>query len=796
MKAYFTCIFFLVLLTFTSQGQTDISQDKYVSATIGVGDHEYLYLTKPTHFDPSLKKDSLQIVSAIYEEFKFLDPRHLFQQKMSDLKNILAFKPSDFIEPLDPNAKLLSKLNEKIDFGGEFEIETFVSNQNLPYSLNERTYTRFRATPNLSILGLPFSSDIYLTTEDNSYFNSNSFTLKFDLDKYKESLTESLEEAYQKKKKELYQLSDFDQDLDNYKSDVDRKIKELENRAAAEKDKQKQALQQKLEEEQDALKERAADSLSSYKAAAKDTLGKTMSSINDAKEKSDSIQEEAVRKIQEINEKVAFLKSYIEKADSLKKAVGNSKEIVEVVLSGQKESLVKKASNEKGKFINKTKDSILHSKPIQQFIAGIEDFQIGMTNPYFSENSLNGIPVKGLNIKRISASRSIYYRVSAGNSVASFNPFERASRRENLYSRRVVATKTGFGEEGFNDLYFVSMTVWDPLKSDSSNQVNTVNGLGYNFVLDKINFKSELTHSYFQDKSEGLQVSTEGNANSTLTSVMGNIAIFGELNYKITKKNRLKIKYDQKNQNFRSLGSPFLRNNYRLLDLNSSNYLLKNKVVLSGFYKFFEDNVAGLSDNTNKMKGFGATLQTNFKKYPNVLISYTPFEQSNNHQDSLLRTNNKFQSLSSQLNYSKSIDNHFFQTFVSHNLAIVEYEESGFTPANTSILSFNQVYQNDKLNANIGYAQSRTMPSIDSLSFNSLNCTISYRLKFGTIGSTILTKHTLASGDQSSQSVYLDTKFGQRFNFKITAGHRYIDGIWGLRDTHIMYGQLILRCRI
>ena len=793
MKACFSLFVILLHLSYLGLGQTDITQEKYVSAFVDQTEsNDFIEFNDSS--TSTLNTSAIQ--EAIRLEFSDLNPLSVLKPKLNDLRKILTLTKSDFNQDLNMDKSRLQRMKENSSIGGQIEVESFTSNQNLPYSLNEAQYTRLRATPRLTLLGLPFTTDIYLTTEDNSYFNSNSFTLDFDLDAYKESLKENLNEVYEGKKEDLYRLADMEEDIETYKKDVERKINELKVRAIAEKDKQQRELIAKANEKKYDLEKTVRDSVNGIKSAVTDSLtshtDSLRSSVENIEHKKDSFLQEYEKRNAEIQQKIAHLQTYIEKADSIKKVVNNSKEVVTFIITKEKQSLLKKAESQKGKFLTKTKDSVMHSKPIQQFIATIEDFQIGLCNPYFSNNSLNGIPIKGINAKRVSPSKTAYYRLAFGNSVASFNPFDRASRKENLYSRRVLAAKTGYGEEDYNDLYFISMTVWDPIKSDSNNQVNSVSSVGFNFALNKVQMKSEMSHAYYKTRNNGAVITETYSPENIIRNSFSSLALVTEVKYKISKKNKVKFKYDQKNQNFRSLGSPFLRNNYRSIDFTSNNNLLKNKLSISGFYKYFEDNVSNLSENTNTMKGFGATLQTNFKKYPNVLISYTPFEQSNNHQDSLLRTNNKFRSLNSQLSYSKSIDKHFIQTFINHNLALIEYEESGFTPSNTSILSFNQAYQNDKLNANLGYTASRTMPSIDSLSFNAFNMNVAYQFKFGSIGSTILHKKTLAKGQQSSQLLFVETKILKNINFKITTGHRYLNNIWGLKDTHIFYGMVSL----
>jgi hypothetical protein len=793
LKTILTFLFCILCSFYASEAQTSLAQDKYIAPIF-----EQYESNNST--DKFLKEDSSTLVknisASIINEFSALNPTYIFSDKLAELQSILHFEDLKFNKTVSDEKSKLEALLAKSNIGGSLVVESYISNQQTPFSLNEAKYTRLSATPNLSILGLPFSSDIFLTTEDNSYFNSNSFTINFDLDTYKSSLKDGLEKKYEDRKKELYNLSEFEQDIDNYKSDINRKISNLERQAKEEKENQQKELEANLKEQQESLKTRIQDSASSTKDSIQNIKSGRQSQLDSLTQRKDSIYNAYLKKRSDIEDKIIYLKSFVDRADSIEKKVSNSKELVGAVLTQQKQVLDKKAATQKGKFITKARDSISHSKGIQHLLSTIEEFQIGLTNPYFSDNTLNGIPIKGINIKRVSPTSSLYTRLAVGNSVASFNPFDRASRNDNRYSRRVISVKTGYGDEDYNDIYFISMNMWDPVNADSSQEKNTVNSIGYNFVANKISLKSEVSYSHFESTSENLEVSKQFAQGGIASGLYNNLAIITQMDIKLGKRNKIKVKYDQKNPNFRSLGSPFLRNNYRLFDLVSTNSIAKNKIHLSGFYKFFEDNITHLSENTNKMKGFGATLQTNFKKYPNLMVSYSPFEQSNNHQDSLLRTNNKFKSLNSQLTYNKSIDKHFFQTIVSHNLAIIEYEESDFIQSNTSILSINQLYQNDKLNASIGYMASRTYPSIDSLSFNSINANFRWRLKKLKVGGSVNHRYSLSNGKSLSQSIFIELPLLKSSTLKIESGVRYFDNVWGLSDEMLSYGMLTYSLRI
>ncbi|PCJ66671.1 MAG: hypothetical protein COA58_04220 [Bacteroidetes bacterium] len=787
----------MVLLIICSKADAQTSTDlpKYISSKLGIplvdafGDTSFQIREGEKN---SHKEDMNALEDKVRSELQMFSPSYLFNGKVNQLKKALSITgPRIDLDSAETRSRIKSLLQNNISKSGSLEIEAYSANKVLPYSLNERQYVRIYATPNLSLFGLPFSSDIYYTTEDNSYFNTNSFTLNFDLDKYKQNLKKRGESFLDDKKKDLFALADLDEDVTRYKKDVARQILALEREATLEL--------KHYENEVRNAPEKVNQMGQGYVRNLKDsTYDNLEGKIRDVEETSLAIsQEEKRRQVLDsieqkralLNEKIKQMRSFITKADTLQSQIKNAKAFTADLISKKTSDLISQGKQEKKGFLSKAKDSIGYSKTLKNILISIDEFSIGLSNPYFSNSTLNGIPVKGLSIKRISNKSDFYSRLTLGNSVSTFNAFDKESRQQNLYGRRIVGTKIGFGQEHFNDLYIVSLSVWDPIKnSEDAAVANSVNGLGYNAVFGRVSLSTEAAYSYYSLRTPTSIVNE--NQSSMFNSIFAKMSLLAESKWKISPNAKLKLKFDQKNQNFKSLGSPFLRSDFRTIDISSTNSFLKKKIIVSGFYKYFTDNVSALSENTNEMKGFGASAQSNFKKYPNFLVSYTPFEQSNNHQDSLLRTNNKFKSLNAQVSYQKTIDNHFFYSILNYNLAIVEYEESGFTPSNTRIWSFNQIYQNDKFRSSVGLISGRTNPSIDSLSFNAINGSVDWTIKKYKIGGTLQHKYTLADGVLLSQAIFIERNIFKSNSIRITSGYRYLDNIWGVKNTNIFYGAI------
>jgi hypothetical protein len=778
-------LFYLSFVTTSIFGQTDIYQSKYNSAiyqfTEGLEASEIVSFsalqgnTIPEHLKNEIKN-----------ELEFLNPSTIFSQKEALIKNILSL-PSFELDTGKIRNRPLNFLHDDVKRSGMVEVESFTSNKVLPYSLNERQYIRLYATPSISILGLPFESNIYYTTEENSYFNTNSVSLNFNIDKFRENLKDKSVETVDDKKKQIYSIMDYQTDLDNYIGDINRQITTYQKEVEATKSSQINALNSSLDTSnmRNEIINRAKDSASNRLSTP--NFNEQDSLLAKRKDATDSLE---MRRAQ-IDYKIQQLQKYVQLADSLKIKASSANTILSKAVEAEKIQMIKDANKTKTKKRDVFLDSSRVTKRVSDLIKTVEEFEIGLFTPYYSAGTLNGIPVKGVNFKRSSTNDLMYSRFSLGISPNAYNSFSRESFNENIYSRRLIAAKYGIGTEDFDDVYLISMGIWDS-ESKEAPVFNTVNSAGFSKSLNKLSLNGEVAHSFNQIRDTLLILNEQ--PNSILKNAMyDRLSMKMEAKWKITSTSQIIGSFDQKNQNFKSLGSPFLRNDYRAIDFSVIQKTFNNKLVFSGFYKHFVGNVSKLSENTNKLSGLGAILQSNFKKRPNIIVSYTPFEQSNNHQDSLLRTNNKFRSLNAQVTNQKSIDKHLFYSVISYNLALVEYQESNFQQSNTRSISFNQLYQNDKTRASLGYTSILTFPAIDSLSSNAFHGSIDYKLRKLKIGANLQHKYTLSNGKQLSQALFIERQVLKSLTIKLSSGYRFIDGIWGLNNTGIFYGTMNVR---
>lgn len=790
MKIIHLILFFaFISLHYKSSGQVSLYDQKYPTEdfflaenklspqedSIKKNDSLYNYLADYLAKNHS-SKNVLDSYSGVLNELEGLNPRIIFLEKLKFLRSNtpnISEIDSSFIK------SRYSEFKEEINFEGDIMIESFTSNQVMPFSLNESEYVRLYAQPKLSILTLPFEAEFFYTTEDNSYYNTNFFTFRFDPYTFSENLLNA-------SKKKAISHADKIKDISSQKELVSRygqDLKRLQRLNKEQLSNQRSILSKQLDKAK-MLGEDKIDSIRQIdiESQLKDSLVKTKVAENIVEVKDsalDSVNNELfilMDKYETLLEYQSKLNQYVSIVDSVNQELSKLEELYDKVknYNNLKTDLNEQLGDSLNRFVEKGKD----------FLSTIEEFDIGLINPFYSKSTLNALPIKGFNFKQAFKNSKMFYKVTLGRTPRGFSSFS-LEDRNSTFDRNVVASQLGFGSEFGNHISFTSVNFWDPNFTGDyigqTQQSNTVNGIKGSQLVDKVTVDFELLASNSKIK---INQNSEpiGLANF---DIRNQLSVFTSLSYKPNNKNVLKFKIDQKGGNFQSLGSPFIRNDYRMLDLSSSHRILNNKFIATSYYKYFTDNLSGLNDQDNVMKGFGITGQSNFKKIPNIMIAYSPFEQGNSHRDTFLRTNNSFKTLTSMISYHKAIKKHYLSSVLTYTLSVIEYMEGDGQLTETRFMAFNQMYKNHKVQCNLGFLASRTNPSIDSLSFNSINLNCNYLFKKGSVGLNVQQKYTLAGGKYMMHKGVVSYPITKGVQISAEGGIGYIDKIWGLESQNI-----------
>ncbi len=182
-----------------------------------------------------------------------------------------------------------------------------------------------------------------------------------------------------------------------------------------------------------------------------------------------------------------------------------------------------------------------------------------------------------------------------------------------------------------------------------------------------------------------------------------------------TKTLEIKTSWKYVGPGYRSLGAPYSRTNFEEREIALKWKAFKNKLSLNGFYKTNRTDPLNYWEGTYKMSGFGLNARTNLKKYPNLFLSYSPFEQGNNSPDTLFRSNNKFSILTAGLSYRYKIKKVILFSNALFTRSHTEFIQLQNRIGNQYNFTFSQSVQFSKINITGLYTLSRTNPSVDSL---------------------------------------------------------------------------------
>src|SRR5690606_7518184 len=136
----------------------------------------------------------------------------------------------------------------KPTFGFNLKVrsESYATNAQNPLLRNELAYGRLYLTPTFRILGVPFSSNFFFTTESNNTYSNRFFAIRLDVNEMKRNIKESLEKEIaearkldrlrdvemkktsselEKSKSELDKLKSTDADFNSYRDKLETKLK-------------------------------------------------------------------------------------------------------------------------------------------------------------------------------------------------------------------------------------------------------------------------------------------------------------------------------------------------------------------------------------------------------------------------------------------------------------------------------------------------------------------------------------------------------------------------------------------
>lgn len=297
--------------------------------------------------------------------------------------------------------------------------------------------------------------------------------------------------------------------------------------------------------------------------------------------------------------------------------------------------------------------------PAEKLFLNIKTLGIGRTYPDYSELTVSGVPVNGLNLEFNPG--ILYFAVAAGNNTEGI--------AEVSFKRSFFAGRIGVGEKENTHFFLTALKMKDDLNSIQVSSSNLLLTPQENVVLG-----SEGKLSLFKElvKIEGeAAVSAFTRDLNDADFVSGSIPDF--VKNLLTPKLSTSFDYAWKGKiafnhessatflslgvrrigpGFMSLAAPNLRQDQFQFDFNFDQKFADRKITMKTFFRVYNDNLINWKQSTTTTTSVGINLGFYFPNLPFVQINYSPYSQSNDNVLAAQKMENAFDMFSLMTGYS------------------------------------------------------------------------------------------------------------------------------------------------
>jgi hypothetical protein len=593
----------------------------------------------------------------------------------------------------------------KFNYSGRITLEGFHTNFQNPRMLNQATYLRLSTRQTLSFCGIPIGLDGFYSSEPQSVYASNY--LRFYLDK------DALRTTWEKQKQTA--LSGVRTRTEQIKSIIESKKTQLSNLQLQSNDAIEQLalkrndlqMQQTKWQQQYQLRD-ISDTFDSFKSTNFDPTDDGYWKDRVADSLTLHYLSRDTQQLQQFiglsQRKISFYKQQISILDSI---------------YGDDTAQLGKLKSGYGVYKNNFKNlaaSEVRSR-VGNALSGFTQLQVGSAQVLIHPYSLNGTSLRGINIgysfSRLEAEIAAGTIQSVG--IMQFDrdriPFNRGAGVFKI-STELIGLKVGVFGHLIKD--FPKPTL------GSESFYNHVYGIfasgniknGTNIELSAASAGLRVENS---DVRRIVYVSGPTNRLAGLSNKAYRMKIEKQLTHNISGEFLTQLV----GATFRNLGNPFMRGRFEEQSIKIKGGMWSGRVQLAAFYKRFHDNPGKLEGITNLNQGYGVSIQSRFKKkwLPNFNFSVSPYEQGNNHPDTLLRVNSRFNLITTGVNWR--LQNRRFQYYMnSIGSSSVMLLNDTHTVAMQSLSIQQDLMLGKAFSLGLTSTFTRTKPGIDSTQSN------------------------------------------------------------------------------
>lgn len=600
---------------------------------------------------------------------------------------------------------------------GELLSESHYQNYQNPFSLRPNQYSRLYINLRLNTPLIPLRLSGFLSTENSTKTNLNSFRLTYD------------KEAFEEKK--VLKQAQLSMKLERQIHDQENQIKTLENRAFSYANSVKSGI---LDDSK--VQELQQEALNMALKVLEDSITRKRQLLEEVKKSNDTLSVDSLN-IPDTSELDSLERTYAEKKAQLEEVQHKTDSIRALVESSQAKY------KEYSETIDKMKANLSRLKNLRQELTrmkslekglSMKQFEVGRINPFISKLTVGGVLVEGA--KTELSFNKFNLKAFGGHSCAmpSTKAFITPEELDKSFTRKIGGGDLSYQLASGGEIGLTAFRAQDPTNIKSSNTIdNSVVAFHGKQKLFK-NLKVEAEIAYSETR---ISVTNDENE-FTWSHPIGWAGEF-KGDYEI-KKDFLEVfaEYREVQNDYFSSASPFLRSNYREIKSGSVLQIFDKKLKVKLDYSINRDNLDAKANYTNTMKGWGITLNTTFKKYPNLMVSYQPYSNSSSYIPNPYTSqtgavlNPYFMSTSSSLlmfnlNYSTKVKKAVLSFNSNTTSSKMSYsgEEHSQLSHSTQVLLFADKHE---MTLSINISQIPGIEGLDSMSFRNIEYAWNWQL--------------------------------------------------------------------
>jgi len=679
------------------------------------------------------------------------------------------------------SGKVKTLIKQNSNFGGVVELESFATNFLDPFTPGDKVYTRLYAYPELKIGTIPFKGTIFLTTENNTYYNANSFNMSLDI----QQLLLDRQNEYSNKLQEQVDMQQLNElksiEMDQYGRQLEREV----NKGKKVISTLEVTLQDKLA---------TLESQMNRKIQEKGDSNELLNSAS----KNWSQLESQYLEIEALYNRIQNLKGQINRVEEVRGKVRESEQMFLQFETQSKERVnnLREEYKDKDKVTQVVKEKTASHKIVNRVLGAVDQFDIGICNPFFSNITLSGIPVKGVNYA--SSNEIVFFHVTAGRTYRDDPILIGINEARPQFERSIGAVKVGLGSPFGNHLYLISMKARDDISEAYKAKDNWVNGIGmrwqlYTLLQTEIELTTSQYHDHFPSKNHEV-ADLLGVDKRDIGDRMWNNSAFVITNaLQLKKKWSFVTKWRQVNPGFRSLGAPYIRHDFAEYDLKLKGKLFRNKLSVTTYYKWLKSNPTKLQETTQMTQGYGFNLRFQSPNWPIAVLSYSPYQQGNNNPDTLYRSNNHLATTTASVIYNRIGKLANTTTVMSYSLSEVEYFQLENQKIKTQFFSLSQTLVSSKHRFELNITSAKTSPGVDTVNHTSIRSNYEFSgNKSVVLGTKIIYSQYKTGAYRRSADLHLRIALSSKIQATIAIENGSLYKLYGFDSIEIITGRLRL----